>query len=494
MDITLIVNLPRQEAERPPAVVAALAGFCKANNKDYDVFDLNLNTIKTLTKEDWRDLQNYLAYYTDELSLDILQKFKNLVIEGCVDQPYKVIAVSLFTYETLRAANIVLPLLRKKYPDAKILIGGHGADFPDKDHHHILYYKRAIAEKFVDAYILGEGDEKFQEFLRSPNSWINSDQRHTVSNLDDIPFSCYDKIVPQNYLSLGQEGVYVTGSRGCVRDCTFCDVGAIWGKYRFRSAKNLFDEILEHHLKHNVNTIEFTDNLINGSLSEFKKLNRLLATAREKYPSLKNIKYRGNFICRPSTTFTEDDFKTMQAAGSYDLVVGIESFSHAVRLALGKNFSNEDIDFHLYCTGKYGITNTFLMLVGYPDETLEDHKINLECLKHYQKYAQSRVIKMIRWGTTVGILPGSPLDVMTKTNNNFINEHDVNPTYGNWAWVNLNNPDLTFLERVRRRMELHYASKRLGYNQPRVYDEFEDLLQKLKEHKPSQKILRIQNV
>ena len=309
MDTILLVNLPRQEAERPPAVIAGLAGICKNANVEYDVFDLNLAAIKHLTANQWRDLQSYVSYYLDDYNVD---EFISLVHATLPKANYSIIAVSMFTYETLRAGNIVLPILRKAYPDSKIIIGGHGTDFLDPDNNKHPFYKKHINNNNIDAYILGEAELSFCDYIKNPDSWTNSDHHYVVDNLDLIPFACYDKIPPDAYLHHGIRGAYITGSRGCVRDCTFCDVGHIWGKFRFRSAQHIFEEILHHHINYNVTLIEFTDNLINGSLSEFKKLNQLLVNAQERYPSLKQLRYKGDFICRPKNQFTEKDFQLMK--------------------------------------------------------------------------------------------------------------------------------------------------------------------------------------
>jgi len=489
MDTVLLVNLPRQEAERSPAVIAGLAGICKKAGVDYDVLDINLACVKNLEPTQWRDLQSYVSYYIDS-SYDA-SNFVNLVESSLPKIQYSIIAVSMFTYETLRAGNIVLPMLRKAYPDSKIIIGGHGADFADPDNNKQPFYKKHLECKNIDAYILGEAESSFQTYIKDPNSWNNTTHRHVVDDLNTVPFACYDKIPPDDYLHHGVRGAYITGSRGCVRDCTFCDVGHIWGKFRFRSATHIFEEILHHHLNYNVTLIEFTDNLINGSLSEFKKLNQLLVAAQEQYPSLKQLRYKGDFICRPKNQFTEKDFQLMKQAGCEDLIVGIESFSEPVRYHMGKKFSNDDIDFHLYASGKYGIKNTFLMQVGYPTETLQDHEENKKGLYRYQRYALSRVIKMIRWGYTTGILPGSPLDLNHRHSLPLISEVKNSEFYGESNWINLSNPTLTYAERIRRRMELHFLSKQLQYNQPRVNDEFLSILSQLKSNIKSKQVIPI---
>jgi len=484
VDTVLLVNLPRQDAERAPAVIAGLAGICKSIDADYEVADLNLQTIRAATSEEWREFQDWLSYFSTECSDKILQGFKDLVVQHLPKQHFSIIAVSLFTYETIRSAHLVLPLLRQAYPNSKIVVGGHGTDFSDKDNNNRPFYQVVLENKLIDAYILGEAEASFKEYILNYNTWVNTSHKHQISNLDTMPFACYDKILPQQYLHTGVISTYITGSRGCVRDCSFCDVKFIWDKFRYRSAEHIFEEILQHHLNYGTMHIEFTDNLINGSLSEFKKLNQLLVSAHKKYPSLKELTYLGDFICRPAKQFTEEDYRLMSLAGGKDIIVGIETFSEPVRYHMGKKFSNEDIDFHLYASGKYGIKNTFLMQVGYPTETIDDHQINLKYLKKYQKYGLSKVIKLIRWGFTTGILPGSPLDVKFRHTLPLVSSENETEVYGESQWTTPSNPTLNYSERARRRIELHYATKELQYNQPRVHDEFLSILATLKGRTP----------
>ena len=68
MDTVLLVNLPRQDAERAPAVIAGLAGICKSIDADYEVADLNLQTIRAATSEEWREFQDWLSYFSTECS------------------------------------------------------------------------------------------------------------------------------------------------------------------------------------------------------------------------------------------------------------------------------------------------------------------------------------------------------------------------------------------------------------------------------------------
>jgi radical SAM superfamily enzyme YgiQ (UPF0313 family) len=55
-------------------------------------------------------------------------------------------------------------------------------------------------------------------------------------------------------LNNGIKLIAVEGSRGCVKNCTFCDIKKIWGSYKFKNGHALADEIIKlleqnHHLQ-----------------------------------------------------------------------------------------------------------------------------------------------------------------------------------------------------------------------------------------------------
>jgi hypothetical protein len=52
--------------------------------------------------------------------------------------------------------------------------------------------------------------------------------------------------------------------------------------------------------------------------------------------------------------------------------------------------------------------------------------------------------------------------------------HDQDWVYGR-NWINLNNPSLTFQERIRRRLEVQERSEQLGYPVTRAREELEIL-------------------
>jgi hypothetical protein len=218
-------------------------------------------------------------------------------------------------------------------------------------------------------------------------------------------------------------------------------------------------------------------------------MNLAILDLQKQDPDFK-ISYKGQFICRNAAQMKEIDYVNMKNAGGDYIYVGVESFSDHVRYDMDKKFNNVDIDHHLRLCGRYGIANSFLMLVGYPTETIEDHKQNLETLVKYQNYAQAGIIEMIVFGYTAGILEDTPLFHMQEQLS-IVPEFIAGVDLKEVNWVSLNNPTLTLKERIRRWVELIELASLLGYRMPRnqqYISKFIDLLERTKDKKPALRI------
>jgi tRNA A37 methylthiotransferase MiaB len=313
---------------------------------------------------------------------------------------------------------------------------------------------------------------------------------HQIDDLNQFPLPSYRKVRPEDYDYIDVPSVIINGSRGCVRKCAYCDVAKYWPKFRFRSGDKLADEIFTIWQQTGVTKFEFSDSLINGSLREFRAMNRKLIDLKDKNPDF-HINYQGQFICREATQFKEADYHDMKLAGCSYIYVGVESFSEQVRMSMDKKFDNNALEFHLEMCGRYLIPNTFLMIVGYPTETERDHEINLEGLKKYQKYSQSGIIEMITWGFTTAILEHTPLHAQ-------MDELSIMPEFLDFNqsenWISLKNPGLTFRERVRRWLEVTDLSNQLGYNQTRlnsIINRLAQMLDQISVSKPNPKVIGI---
>jgi len=247
----------------------------------------------------------------------------------------------------------------------------------------------------------------------------------------------------------------ITGSRGCVRKCTFCDVNSQWNKFTYRSGESIANEIVQGIEKYQVKNFVFTDSLMNGSRRAFADMVARLSDFRKNLPENKKFTYDGHFIIRGEKHMPPVVFDQMKDSGIGTLWVGIESGSSSVRDHMKKGFSQEDLDYSMEQFHRCGIKIRMLMIVGYPTETEQDFQETLDMFERYQKYQS--VIEEVKLGTTLLIFPGTPLydhkDDLGITNSGHVS-----------SWVYKKNPTLTFKERIRRRIILEEKIKKLGYN------------------------------
>ena len=169
--------------------------------------------------------------------------------------------------------------------------------------------------------------------------------------------------------------VPITGSRGCVRKCTFCDVKHYWPSFRYRSGKEIAEEMAQLFYQHGYKTFGFTDSLINGSLKAFRELCAELKGAN--IPTTWN----GQFICRSEKQMPESLWADMAAAGCTDVNIGVESGSEQVRNHMKKKFSNDDMYYTFTMATKFKIQVVFNIIVGYPTETEENFEDTLTLLR-----------------------------------------------------------------------------------------------------------------
>jgi radical SAM superfamily enzyme YgiQ (UPF0313 family) len=469
MSKVLIVALPKQDIARPPGALAILAACCEQVNVDYEVLDINLYIHKNLPTDivdqlntDF-ELNTFRNNDTKNAYTQVCEQFVTYIQE----QEITHIAISVFTYASILATDILLKSLKNSQYTGKVVIGGIGiASSIQAITDNRIFGEYALSEGLVDCAIYGEGELAFVEFLKDNYTYpgINQPNNQQLLDLNILPTPSYNKINPNDYFILGEPEILVTGSRGCVRRCTFCDVASHWNKYVYKSGSKMAEEIFNYWQTTGVSKFDFSDSLINGSVSTFKEFNKELIKYRQEYPDFRP-KYKGQFICRPSKLLPESTYAEMSKAGAETLVVGIESFSESVRDHMRKKFDNASIDWHFLMCAKYNIKNVLLLLSGYATETLEDHNTTLEYLRKYQVYGLSRTIYAIN--IDVGglkITPDTPL-ADEELGINLVQYTDSSNSeetqYDNW--ISMSNLELTPKERFRRSLEVMKVAYELGY-------------------------------
>jgi hypothetical protein len=476
------VVCPSQELERPPAAAAALAGVMEANSVDYKIYDLNLDLYKALDNDQWIICERR---WRIDPKIDLPDQFDQWLqtkIQAILGSRHDLIAVSVFTKFSARFAEILLTHLRDRC-ETTIIVGGQGLRTPWGN---TTFGESLKSRNLIDHMAIGDGEVIFDRFLRGDRDIPGLDGRppEQIDDLDAVPYPSLAQLDPNEYFYHSEPGVYVTASRGCVRKCKFCDVPWRWPKYKYRRGEDIAAEMYSQYQKTGVSVFQFTDSVIDGVIPQFESLQDHLIQYQAQDPDF-HPKWLSQFNIRRRRDLPERIYQKMARAGASVLICGVEHASWHIRESMGKEFNDDDLDYHIRMCAKYGLRNVFLMFIGYPTETSEDHRYLLQWLETNRRYMLCGTIMQIRWGYTGSLDHGSRLS-MNLEEMNIVPEwpdlkieqnlsHEQDWLYGR-NWINTNNPSLTFRERVRRRIEAHERSVELEYPVTMAREELEALI------------------
>ena len=243
LDIAILI-IPKIDPYAPTVGPAVLKSHVEAAGYTCKVVDLNIDFYNSLPVDDRHKfyfttadnafLMKYDYTYDDESHL-FYKKHKKWFIKT-VKRIKKInpkfVGMSLLTKYSRSFAYHLSIEIKNELPDIKIIWGGADARENTK-----LLLDRGI----IDFYVFGDGEFSLVELL---NGNVTAPGINTVSpqqvedlstvlppNYDDINWDDYEDVYPD------AKTVYITGSRGCVKRCTFCDIHTIWPKYKFRSSK-----------------------------------------------------------------------------------------------------------------------------------------------------------------------------------------------------------------------------------------------------------------
>lgn len=453
---SLIVSVPRLEPHRPPTGPAIICQICEKQGHVVTAYDLNIKFFHYCKFHNldyfrydilWDSFGNLDAEY-----LMHYEKFIDRWVAKISNETYDYILISVFGESGQVFTTNFLTKLRNN-TKAKIICGGMGVQSTSISS-KLSFGKQLLEKNIIDCYITGEGEESLVNYFNGlPGPGINNDSPIQIEDLNNLIFPNYSYYDLDEYDYLDKKEVFITGSRGCVRKCTYCDIERYWPKYRYRSGQSIADEIIYNYEQFGLTNFYFTDSLVNGSLKAFSDMCNKLSN----YQFTEKISWQGQFIFRPRKSTPKDHYAMIQEAGGNTLYVGIESGSDRVRFDMGKKFTNEDIDFNLEEMYKNNLKVMFLTFTGYITETLNDHYENLKMFERWKKYVATGTISGIELGTVLKILSGSPLDSMIDSHmiyfmGNSKNDVDVG------LWYSDLNPDLDINERIRRKIEVHQTA------------------------------------
>lgn len=243
--------------------------------------------------------------------------------------------------------------------------------------------EEAIKEDCFDYGVIGEGEVTLVELLKGlegrkekeeirgiifkkNGKIVKTPARPFIKNLDSLPFparhlmpplSSYHP-TPASYKRL-PVGSMIT-SRGCPFQCTFCDRAVFGNTYRFRSPKNVVDEIEVLIKDFKAREIRFWDDTFNFYPKRVIEICKEILKRKIEIP----------WTCLGRVNFIEEEMLNfMKKAGCWQISFGIESGNEEILKKIKKGITKEMVREALSKTKKAGIRTRGFFMLGLPGET-----------------------------------------------------------------------------------------------------------------------------
>lgn len=370
----VMISVPPLALTGPHIAPALLKAFAQKKGYSVTCFNPSIDLADVLDKNDFNNwpYNKFDDAFKEKYNTD--QLINNWIDEWLSLDP-QLIGLSTHVWASKWWLEEICNKLRAR-TDKKIIMGGPAA---------IELGDTALEQSLIDYHVVGDGEEAFLNALEGKFDYpsMNSNKPHAVSNetfaelpepdFSDISFEKYKALYPK------QNRIFLIGTRGCVFDCSFCNVPALM-KYRFKDGEKFAQEVKKVQQTYKPKFIEFADSLINGSLREYRKLiNKLAQLNKEDTDNIPKIV--AFYRIRPMNQTREEDFKLMAESGFFRLKIGVESGSEDVRHHIGKTETEEEIKYTFEMCRKYGLKINLLIIVGYPTETRADFLKTMDLLE-----------------------------------------------------------------------------------------------------------------
>lgn len=257
---------------------------------------------------------------------------------------------------------------KRKFPQKEIVFGGpQCTEDPG-------YF---IKKEFIDAVVIGEGEETFYEYLTNEDSHkvkglyfkdknsqvVFTGSREYIDNLDMLPFPALDKIDIRKYGFIPKKALptsSIVTSRGCPYSCTFC-FHSLGYKWRARSAENVVDEIEWQVNSLKVKEICILDDNFSLDRARVEKICDLIIKRRIK------VNFQLATGIRVDTLDRELLLK-LKEAGFYLVSIAPESGNLDTKKRIKKNFDSNKMKDLVTCCKDLGLRTFAFFIIGFPWE------------------------------------------------------------------------------------------------------------------------------
>jgi len=442
----------------PPTGPAVLKGVAEAQGFKILTVDFSLELREFVHNGNDNQYQDHQQYFASNQTIDevtdiMIPYYYDYIIDRLDSLEFRYFGMSVFSMLTQKAVFELCVELRKRRPDIKIVLGGHG--LTSYSHHSISKYiaKEEYKTEFLDiiktrnladSFVVGEGENAIIDLLRGNTdkfthtiTWnaANDGLKYPYPNWDDYYLDLYDGLTGKNDIQLS-----LVSSKGCVRKCDFCNIVQHFPKYQSKDGEFLAEEMAFLSNKYNITSFAFADSIANGNLVSLREFVKHTADYNNANPE-KSVTWSGNWIARRKGIVKEDFYVLMKQSGAEHLTVGAEHGSNHVLDAMKKKTDVEGLLYELHHFDINNIQCSLNTITGHWAETAEDFlehcdafiKLAPKCASETITNINSHIFKTI-WGSPANDNPGIVTGI-----------HDYS-----LIWYHKDNPNATLKVRLNR--------------------------------------------
>lgn len=456
-DIT-IVAVPYTIVEVPPLAPAVLKGAVESQGFKCYTLDLGLELFKYCNR-DRKWFNNIQKYFTapdsvDSLVAEHVNKFLDQWVDKLVNLETRWLGFSVFSHYNYLVTYTLCKKIKQHNPNIKIVVGGPAVAkqsipsvsklFNFSSAEQLLGFGDILKKRnLVDKVIAGDGEQALIDLLN--DNPINAEFNITDYSTTDLAFANFDNYHLGEYtghLNRGYCQIPIFTSKGCVRDCDFCDVNTTQHRFRFRQGKNIAAEMIYLADRYNIRDFVMLDNLINGNLKNLREWVGELASYNLQNPSKRITWSAAGWICRPIGQVPVEFYKTLADSGCDSVTIGAESGSNSVLDAMNKKTNVEALYFEVEQMRKNNIKFTVLVMIGHWSETWSDFIQTCNMLYRLSEYTRTGHFIAVNPGLTFALIDQTPADLGRESNGII--------SLSSGVWWSTTNPTLTPKERYFR--------------------------------------------
>ncbi|MCA8981889.1 MAG: cobalamin B12-binding domain-containing protein [Planctomycetes bacterium] len=290
----------------------------------------------------------------------------------------EVVGISSLTPNARRARELG-QMIRREFGKPVVMGGPHPTTNPE-------FFLESGA---CDVTVQGEGDYTLPELLEvihEPAKWetvegitylkdgelYSTPRRPLLKDVDEVPFPAYHLWDIPRYMKLMiNPGVTLITSRGCPYACTFCDAEMTPRQYRAMNPERTVD-LIEHILRtYNPPQLVLFDDLFTIQRK------RVIEICKE-------IIKRDLFfewVCESRVdTMDFEMLRWLRKAGCVKIYYGLESGSPRMLVTMKKGVTPEKVLHGAKLNRQLGMYFKFFILYGFPEDTVEDHRLTEELI------------------------------------------------------------------------------------------------------------------